>query len=317
MFKIVPIQTLVVCLSLLFSAYWVDAGSDKNDPALPSLVLCTQKGHVAHVYHGQVDWVYEGEGQAKEIQPQPSEGRVLVVGGTAQVCLIRKVDSGVRIVWDWSSLEGVSIVSAVGADWNLKGEPSLVLAADTLGQRLILAEAKSTGVKIRWEYPLSSPPLKVKVCPDDGNFLVLLKNETVEEIQFQENKVVWQWNPPSGSKSILDLLRGPSANTFFLQSDGEVFSAQNDQILAWKVRLPYQDEKRKACAGSLSLYKNRDRLWLVVSIHDGVGPGATDLVYLLNAETGKVVDDSDHLGKEAYPPLVSAQPEKPLYFRKE
>ncbi len=305
----------ILCLFLILNGVW--AGPDKKVPIFPSLVLCTQKGHVAHVAQGRIDWEYDGESQAKEIQPQPAEGRILMVGGPRQVFLIRKVESGVRVVWDWSNLKGVSIVSAVGADWDLKGEPSLILGADTLGKRLVLAEAKSTGTKLRWEYALPSSPLKVKVCPDDGNFLVLLESGAIEEIQFQEDKMVWQWAPPPDAPPALNLLRGPDGNTYILQSNGEVLSVHNDQTVDWKVRLPYQDEKRKASAGSLSLYKNRGRLWLIVSIHDGLGPGATDLLYLLNAETGKVMDCRDHLGKDAYPPLVSAQPSEPFYFRKE
>jgi hypothetical protein len=310
-----PSSLTILCMFFILNGAW--AGPDKKVPTLPPLVLCTQKGHVAHVSHGGVDWEYDRDGQAKGIQTQPAVGRVLVVGGPRQVCLIRKVDSGVRVLWDWSSLEGVSIVSAVGAEWDLKGEPSLILGADALGKRLILAEAKSMGTKLRWEYALPSPPLKVKVCPDDGNFLVLLENGAVEEIQFQENKVIWQRGPSSDGGLALDLLRDPGGNTFFLQSDGEALSIQKDLTVAWNVRLPYQDEKRKPNSGSLSLFKNKGRRWLMVSIHDGVGPGATDLVYLLNAENGKVVDFSDHLGKEAYPPLVSAQPAEPFYFRKE
>jgi hypothetical protein len=272
---------------------------------------------VAHVSQGRVDWEYDGESQAEEIQPQPAEGRILVVGGPRQVFLIRKVESGVRVVWDWSALKGVSIVSAVGADWDLKGEPSLILGADTLGKRLVLAEAKSTGTKLRWEYALPSSPLKVKVCPDDGNFLVLLESGAIEEIQFQEDKLVWQWVPSPDAHPALDLLRGPDGNTFILQTDGEVLCLQKDQTVAWKVHLPYQDEKRKPTSGLLSLFKNKGRRWLMVSIHDAMGAGATDLVYLLDADKGKVVEFNDHLGKETYPPLVSAQPAEPSYFKKE
>ncbi len=302
---------------LFFSAYGVWAGNEKKIPAFPSLMLCTQRGHVAHILHNKIDWEYDGDGQAKEIQAQPAEGRVLVAGGPRQAYLLRKVDSGLRVVWDWSGLEGVSIVSAAAADWNLRREPSLVLAADVLGKRLILAEAKSTGVKIRWQYALTAPPLKVRLCPDSGNFLVLLADGTLEEILFQEDKLAWQWSPDSGFSPILDDLRGPSGNTFAIQSDGTVFCLRLDKTMAWKAQLPFQSAGRKLNRANLSLFKKYGRRWLMVSAHDLQGPGATDLLYLLDAESGKVVDFSDHLGKEAFPPFISAVPDEPSYYRKE
>ncbi len=317
LFKSHPIQALVTALFLLLSANGVNAKPGKEVPGFPSLVLCTQRGHVVHVNQNKIDWEYDGDGQAREVQPQPIENRVLVVGGPRQVYLIRKVDSGVRVIWDWSALEGVSIVSAVAADWNLKGEPSLILGAESLGKRLVLAEAKSTGVKIRWEYALPTQPVKVKLCPDDGNFLVLLADGSVEEIQFREDKLAWQWNLPAGSDPIQDVLRGPSGNTFALQSDGEVLCVNPDKNILWKSQLPFQNLKRKLELGALSFCEKKGRRWLMVSVHDNLGPGATDLTYLLDAESGKAMNFSDHLGKEAYPPLVSAVPDEPSCFRKE
>jgi hypothetical protein len=151
-------QTNLTILVLLLIANGVAAGPGKKIPPFPSLVLCTQRGHVAHVVHEKIVWEYDGDGQAREIQPQPAEGRVLVAGGPRQAYLLRKVESGLRVVWDWSGLEGVSIVSAAAADWNLKGEPSLILAGDALGKRLILAEAKSTGVKSAGNTPWPPRP---------------------------------------------------------------------------------------------------------------------------------------------------------------
>jgi len=53
------------------------------------------------------------------------------------------------------------------------------------------------------------------------------------------------------------------------------------------------------------------------SAHDLKGPGATDILYILDAENGKVVAISDHLGKEVYPAFFSAVPDEPFYYRKE
>ncbi len=293
------------------------AGSKIKPPVFPSLVLCTQRGHVAHVSQNKIDLEYDGDGQAREIQPQPAEARVLVTGGPRQVYLLRKVDSGLRILWDWSNLEGVSIVSAAAADWNLKGEPTLILAGDALGKRLILAEAKSTGIKIRWQYPLPDLPVKVKVCPDSGNFLVLLENGTIEEIQFQVDQLAWQWNADKGSSSLKDALRGPLGDTYAVQTDGMVLCIHHDKTIAWKTQLPFQNAGRKLDQASLSLYKKKGNSWLMVSVHDLKGPGATDILYLLNPESGKVMNFSDHLGKEVYPFLASAVPDEPFYYRKQ
>jgi hypothetical protein len=312
-----PTKALIAVLSLFFIANGVWADPKKQPLEFPSLVLCTQRGHVAHVLQDKIDWEYDGDGQAREIQPQPAEGRVLVVGGPRQVYLLRKVDGGLRVVWDWSGLEGVSIVSAVAADWNLKGEPSLILAGDALGKRLVLAEAKSTGVKIRWQYPLPAQPLKVRVCPDSGNFLVLLAHDALKEIQFQEDKLAWEWAAPQGSSPIQDILRGPLGNTFALQSDGTVFCVKPDKTIGWKTRPPFQDKERRLNQGTLSIFKKKGRHWLMASIHDSRGSGAVDILYLLDTENGKVEAFSDHMGKEVYPPLISAVPDEPFYYRKQ
>ena len=312
-----PVKTTVTVLALSLFTSSVLAGSKKLIPTFPSLVLCTQRGHVIHILQNKINWEYDGDGQAIEIQPQPAEGRVLVAGGPRQAYLLRKVDSGLRVVWDWSGLEGVSIVSAVAADWNLKGEPSLILGADALGKRLILAEAKSTGVKIRWQYPLTVIPLRVRLCPDSGNFLVLLTDGSLQEIKFQEDKLIWQWNSAQNSTRVLDALREPQGDTFVAQADGTVFSLHSDKSIGWKTTLPFQNPARKLDQVFLTLFKKNGRRWLMVSAHDLKGPGATDILYLLDAGNGKVANLSDHLGKEIYPPIISASPDEPSYYRKE
>jgi hypothetical protein len=310
-------QILLTVVVFAFGVNGVSARSKKSIPAFPSMVLCTQKGHVAHAVQNKIDWEYDGDGTAVEVQPQLAPGRVLVTGGSRQVHLMRKVDSGFRVIWDWSGLEGVSIVSAVAADWDLKGEPSLILGADVLGKRLILAEAKSTGVKIRWQFQLTDTPLKVRLCPDSGNFLVLLDNGSIEEIQYQEDKLVWEWDSSQGASRLLDALRGPQGDTFGVQADGTVLCVKPDKTIAWKSILPFQTAGRKLVQSSLSLFKKYGRHWLMVSAHDLKGPGATDILYVLDLESGKVAAISDHLGKEVYPPLISAVPDELSNGRKE
>jgi hypothetical protein len=316
-FRTPSTQTVIALFTLFLLTQGVDAGAKKKVPPFQPLMICTQRGHVAHVLQNKTDWEYDGDGEAREIQPQPAGGRVLVIGGSRQVYLLRKVDSGLRVIWDWSNLDGVSIVSAVAADWDLKGEPSLILGADTLGKRLILAEAKSTGVKIRWQYPLADMPLKVRLCPDSGNFLVLLDNGSIEEIQYQEDKLVWEWDSSQGASRLLDALRGSQGDTFGVQADGTVLCVKPDKTIAWKSILPFQAAGRKLVQSSLSLFKKYGRHWLMVSAHDLKGPGATDILYVLDPESGKVAAISDHLGKEAYPPLISAVPEELSNGRKE
>ena len=312
-----PVKTTITVLALSLFTSSAFAGSKKPAPSFPSLVLCTQRGHVVRILQNKINWEYDGDGQAIEIQPQPAEGRVLVAGGPRQAYLLRKVDSGVRVVWDWSGLEGVSIVSAVAADWNLKGEPSLILGADALGKRLILAEAKSTGVKIRWQYPLTVIPLRVRLCPDSGNFIVLLTDGSLQEIKFQEDKLIWQWNSTKNSTRVLDALRGPQGDTYLAQADGTVFSLHSDKTIGWKTTLPFQNPGRNLDQAFLSLIKKYGRRLLMVSAHDLKGPGATDILYLLDTESGKVVAISDHQGKEVYPAFFSAVPNEPFDYRKE
>jgi YbbR domain-containing protein len=95
--------------------------------------------------------------------------------GPNRFLLVRRVWKSFQVVWDWGNLEVGTVESAVAADWDEGGQLSLVLAADSQNNRLLLADARSHQVKIRWEYKLPSAPRTIHLCPDTGNFLVILK----------------------------------------------------------------------------------------------------------------------------------------------
>jgi hypothetical protein len=133
------------------------AGSTPAIP-LPSLLLCEKnKNAIAHVVHNKVDWSYELDGPLKDVQPQP-DGSFLVVGGTKQVSLVRRVWKSFQVIWDWGKIDTGVIESAAAADWDTHGYPTLIVAADSKTPRLFLGEARSNGVKIRWEYKLPIAP---------------------------------------------------------------------------------------------------------------------------------------------------------------
>jgi hypothetical protein len=312
-------RSLGVLLFLL--APVVPALAQKSSPPaksfFPPLLLCGKKNTLSHATHGKVDWDYELDGPLLDIQPQPS-GYFLVTGGTGHVSLLRKVWKGCRVLWDWRHLDDLSVVSAVGADWDTDGNPSLVLAADVQNQRLFLAEAKSKNIKIRWEYKLPAPPLRVHLCPDTGNFLVTMKGSLIQEIQFQEDKVAWSLGPEAGLVDARDAVRGPWANTFVADAkDGAVLSFSPHQKLNWKTILPFAPSHPLE-GMTLSLFKKNGKRIVMVSAHfSRSGPVAKDVIYLLNAETGKVMAWSDRLEKGGYPSLTKAAPDLAVYQKKQ
>ena len=214
--------------------------SPKPKSFFPPLLLCEKnKNILARDLHGKTDWEYPLEGRLLDIQPQPS-GLYLVTGGKQKVFLLRKVWKGFRVLWDWSQLDGIDVESAVAADWGLDGNPSLVLAADVKNQRIFLAEAKSKGIKIRWEYKLSSTPLAVHVCPDSGNFLVVLKDSQIQEIEFQEDKLAWSLGKENGLHDVRDAVRDPWAHTYVADAwEKGILCFDADKNLVWKTKLPF------------------------------------------------------------------------------
>jgi hypothetical protein len=285
---------------------------------LPDLVLCGKKHNsLFHIRHGRMDWDDAFDGPLKDVQPQPQAGYYLVTGGSQRVALIRKVWKGCRTIWDWTGLEGIGVESAVVADWGEKDNPTLVLAADSLNQRLFLADAQSKDPKIRWEYKLTAPPRRVHLCTDDGNFLVTLKDSTVEEIFFQEDKVVLTLGAADGLKDARDAVRDPWANTYVADAaQGDVLSFGPKKQLNWKTHLPFAPGPFEEM--SLALFRKGGKRLLLAAVHfSGEGLTAQNVVYVLNTETGNVLAWNDHDEKGGYPAFFKAMPDKAEYYKKQ
>ena len=303
---------------LFFAVSVVSAQTEPPKAPLPSLLICGKKQNtLTHVTRGKVDWECEWDGPVLDVQPQPVPDRYLVTGGVNQVSLIRKVWKGCRTLWDWGKLEGILVKSAVVADWDTNGNPTLVLAADILGPRLFLADAKTHSSKIRWEYKLPAEPLRVHLCPDTGNFLVVLKDSSVQEIFFQEDKVVWTTGKEEGFKDIKDAVRDPWARTYIADAaEGSLFCLDPSRNLAWKTHLPFASG---ACEDmALSIFKKKGKRMVMASVHfTGDGKVAQDVIYLLSCETGNVLAWSDRLEKGGYPSFTKAVPDLAVYQKKE
>ena len=277
----------------------------------PAMLFCGKKhNELVHVTsHGKRDWDWALDGPLYDVQTQPS-GYFLVTGGTKKVALVRKVWKGCRTIWDWSELDGIAPESAVAVDWDQEGNPSLVVAADTAHSRLIMAEGKSIGTKIRWEYKLPSPPLLVRVCPDSNNLLVLLQDSTVEEVQYQEDKIIWSIGPADGLKDIAAAARGPWGQTYVAdRTDGDILCFDPHKNKVWQTHLPFAPEHSFETA-SLSVFKKQGkRMVLVFAHYPGSGSTARDIIYLLNAETGKLVGWNSSTDKGGYPSSLKAVPD--------
>ncbi len=287
-------------------------------PAFPTVVLCgTKHNTVFHVLRNHTDWDYALDGPLKDIQPQPLPGYYLVTGGSRQVLLLRKVWKGCRVVWHWGQLPGVAVESAVVADWDEKDNPTLVLAADSLNQRIFLADAKTRNPKIRWEYQLAATPRRVHLCTDSGNFLVVLQDSTVEEVFFQEDKVVWQLGKADGLADIRDAVRDPWANTYVADAaTGDVLCYGPQKQLDWKTHLPFAPGPSQDM--SLALFRENHKRMVMAAVHfSGTGPESQNVIYVLNAETGKVTDWNDHDDKGGYPDFTKAVPDEAEYYKKQ
>jgi hypothetical protein len=236
-----------------------------------------------------------------------------VTGGSRKVFLLRKVSKGCRVIWDWSELTDVSIESAVAADWELDGNPNLILAADSKVNRLFLAEAKSAGIKMRWEYKLTATPRRVHVCPDTGNFLVILRDSSVEEIQFQEDKIAWALGKMNGFKDIRDAVKDPWAKTYLADAGkGSVICLAADGVRLWETHLPFAPDAVEDMTLSLLRQGNKRMVLAAVQFF-----GAKNILYLLNCETGKVVAYKDKPSKGTYPSFFKAVPAQAAYYRKQ
>ncbi len=287
--------------------------------SMPSLLVCGQHETLYHVKNYNIDWEFSAGGKILDAQPQPLSYRFLVVGGPRKVFLLRKVDKGCRVIWDWSRMEGVDITCAVAADWDLEDLPTLILAGDARNNRLFLAEARSFGSKVRWEYKLPAAPRSVRLCPDTGNFLVTLADSTVEEIYFQEDKLVWSLGKGEGLGDARDAVRGFRGDTFVADAlDGSIICFNPDRKVRWRSHLPFTLSNGTLNQVTLSLYKKNGRRTVMASVHfEGSGLGAKDMVFLLNADSGRLMAWCDHLARGAFPPFVKAIPDKPSFFKKQ
>jgi hypothetical protein len=308
--------TLTFFCLFLTAPNWAE--NSKSSIPIPSLLLCEKnKNAVAHVVHSQIDWSYELDGPLKDVQPQP-DGSFLVAGGTKQVSLVRRVWKSFQVVWDWRKLDAGTVESAVTANWDPDdGHPALILAADSKNNRLFLADARSYQVKIRWEYKLPSAPRTVHLCPDSGNFLVILKNSEVEEIDYQNDKEIWSLGRADGFKDIRDTVRDPWARTYVADAvKGSITCLDPHKKSVWETHLPFAPGTFQEMA--LSLFRKNNKRLLLASVHfAGKDSKTGNVVYLLNTETGKVLNWSDRLEKGFYPDFFKATLNQAFYYQKQ
>jgi len=286
-------------------------GAERPKNYFPPLLLCEKKHNLlVHVTsHGKRDWDWALDGPLYDVQAQPS-GFFLVTGGTKKVALVRRAWKGCRTIWDWSELGDIGPQSAVAVDWDGNGNPSLVAAADTANSRLIMSEGKSKGIKVRWDYKLPSPPVKLQVCPDTNDLLTVLQDSTVEEIAYQEDKVVWSMGKADGLKDVKDAARGPWGDTYVAEgSEGDILCFDPHKQKLWQIHLPFAPSHSFESA-SLSVFKKQGkRMVLAFAHYPGDGSTARDIVYLLNAETGKLVAWTAKTDKGGYPACLRAVPD--------
>lgn len=296
---------------LLNGTSWSETNS-----TFPTVVICGKKHNTLYcVRHNKAYWDYDFDGPLKDLQSLP--GYYLVTGGSQQVALLKKEWKGCTPVWDWSDFPGISVESAVVANWDDRDKPALILAADSLNQRLFLADAKSKDPKLRWEYKLDAAPLRVHLCTDTGNYLVVLKNSTVEEIFYEQNKIGWQLGPETGLKNIRDAVRDPWANTYVADAaSGDITCFGPQKQLNWKTHLPFAPGVFEEM--SLALFREDNKRMVMAAVHfAGSGKEARNVIYILSAETGKVVAWNDHDDKGGYPSFFKAVPDKAEYFKKQ
>ncbi len=298
------------------------AVAQSTDPVkqtfLPDLIILGKKhDSLYHVRKNKLDWEFPMEGPLKDIQPQPHYETYLVTGASQKVSLVRKVWKGCKTLWDWSGLEGASIESAVVADWDEKDEPILILAADSTPPRLFLADARTKAPKIRWSFPLPAAPRRVHLCTDTGNFLVTLKDSTVEEVLFQEDKVVMTLGKGDGLQDAKDAVRDPWANTYVADSGtGNILCFGPKRQVVWRTHLPFAPGKPEEMA--LSLYRKSSKRLLMASVHFNGGKAtAQNVVYVINTETGGVLAWSEKDWKGSYPAFLKAAPDRAEYLKKQ
>jgi hypothetical protein len=238
---------------------------------------------------GKGGWTYAADGPVLDAQSQPS-GDWLITGGRGKVFLLHHTMGKKPWVssWDWSNLAVDPPVSAVAVDWDLNGNPTLVLAADAVKKRIFLADAKSEQAKIRWEFPLPEAPRSVRVCPDSGNFLVTLPSQ-VEEVDFKQAKVIWDLALPGAS----DAARSPDSNSYVIDGQGQVFAYDVDQTLLWKTALDPQADQWKNLSLSLFNTPASENIRVLVSGTSRTRQGRKSRIWILDSKNGKILTGED------------------------
>jgi len=298
-------------LSFLFPPLSFAASSLKEEGLFPAMILC-QKGPDAlfRVKGKKAGQEYACDGPILDVQAQAS-GRILVAGGSPKVFLLKPSARGYRKVWEWKALKGFQPASATAADWDLDGLPSLILVADKAKNRIFLAEARTHGVKIRWEYRLPSEPLSARLCPDTGNFLVACADSTVREIFFQKDREVWRVGKEEGLTQVLDAVRSPGGETFVAEaSGGRIFCFSRDKKMLWKTSLPDLPGGKTETL-FLSLYRVKGKGMLLAS----GSSGGKNFIDVVDEGSGQVLGGEEALLKRGAL-LRRAVPAGPAYLER-
>jgi hypothetical protein len=274
----------------------------------PDMLLCEQNPNRLSLMtsSGKEEWTFSVDGPVFDAQSEPS-GDWLVAGGKGKVFFLHHT-LGKRpwiSAWDWSALDTDPPVSLVAVDWDLNGRPTLVLAADSVKNRIFLAEAKGEAPKIRWEFALPETPRSVRVCPDSGDFLVTMDSK-IEEVDFQQAKVIWALDASAGIDQATDAARSPDSNTFVVDDRGRVSAYDVDQHLLWQTFLdPAASEWKQA---SLSLFEVREEIRILVSGTARTRRGRESQVWVLDSKNGKILAPSDGSPRRFSSSIIRAVP---------
>jgi hypothetical protein len=275
----------------------------------PDMLLCGQNpsGLGLVTGSGKGEWTYPVDGPVFDAQSEPS-GDWLVAGGKGKVFLLHHTFGKKPWIsaWDWSALDTAPPVSAVAVDWDLNGRPTLVLAADAVKNRIFLADAKEEAPKMRWEFTLPFPPRSARVCPDSGNFLVTM-DSSVEEVDFQQAKVLWTLGSSAGVTQATDAARSPDSNTFVIDGLGRVSAYDVDQHLLWQTFLDPSASQWKNT--TLSLFEAREEIRLLVSGEAKTGRGRESQVWVLDSKNGKILASGDPVQKSSASSILRAVPQ--------
>jgi hypothetical protein len=230
---------------------------------------------------------------------------LLFAGGPFGVFMLKEELGLWREAWNWETLgfKQGDIASAVAAERDPYGRVGLVLAAEPSRSRIFLAEARAHQVKIRWEFSCALPPRRARVCPDTGNFLVLSGNASpagpwrLEEVDFRQEKIVWNLASSSGVVQPFDAIRLASGWTVVSDlSTGCVSAFDTASHKKWeRVMAKTTFGSLAACPLAFGKSKTGGVIYAEPSI-----PGGKAQLFCLNALTGET------LGRWAAVPVKGA-----------